>query len=168
MRTSLADAGENSGVSHLSLVTAAGMLYPELGKSCLLPEERPQQVTRRSFSSRKEVLMNTQEPSKRTFVEEIEVSGGQLVERVKELIEESSARRVIIRDKDGDELMSIPLTFGVVAGGLITLTTPLLAALGALAALVTRVKLEVIREEEEPATGEASSQEGAPSEPPSS
>lgn len=111
--------------------------------------------------------MNPQESSKRTFVEEIEVSGGQLVERVKDLIEESSARRVIIRDKDGDELMSIPLTFGVVAGGLITLTTPLLAALGALAALVTRVKLEVIREEE-PATGEASSQESAPSEPPSS
>lgn len=97
---------------------------------------------------------------KRTFIEEIEVSGSQLVERVKALLEESNTRRVIIRDKDGDELMSIPLTFGVVAGGLITMAAPLLAALGALAALVTRVKLEVVRElEAEPGSGEGEAPE---------
>jgi hypothetical protein len=93
-----------------------------------------------------------EEPQKRTFVEEIEVAGNQLVERIKELVKEGNARRVIIRNVEGEELMTMPLTVGVVAGGLITIAAPLLAALGALAALVTRVKLEVIREVEEPKT----------------
>jgi len=83
---------------------------------------------------------------KRTFVEEVEVAGNRLVEYVRELIDDSQTRRVIIRTMEGKELMSLPLTFGVVAGGLITLTAPLLAAVGALAAFVTKVKLEVIRE----------------------
>lgn len=87
---------------------------------------------------------------KRTFIEEIEVSGSALVERVKELVQESNTRRVTIRTDDGKELMSVPLTVGVVAGGLITLAAPLLAALGAVAALVSRVKLEVVREEDPP------------------
>ncbi len=85
---------------------------------------------------------------KRTFVEEVEVASNKLVDYIKELLEEGNARRVIIKNPDGDELMSIPLTFSVVAGGLITLSAPLLAAVGALAALVSRVKLEIIREEE--------------------
>lgn len=94
---------------------------------------------------------------RRTFVEEIEVAGNQLVDRVKELAKESSTRRVIIKNQGGEELITVPLTFGVVAGGIVTLYAPLLAALGAVAALVTRVKLEVIREEE-PA-GESEAQE---------
>lgn len=90
---------------------------------------------------------------KRTVVERVEVAGNELVDRVKGLIEESNARRVIIRDKEGEELMTLPLTFGVVAGGLITAAAPLLAALGALAALVTRVRLEIIREVDDAADG---------------
>jgi hypothetical protein len=91
------------------------------------------------------------EERKRTFVEEVEVAGNQLVERVKELAKESSTRRVIIKNTEGEELITVPLTFGVVAGGILTLYAPLLAALGALAGLVTRVRLEVIREEGAPA-----------------
>lgn len=94
-----------------------------------------------------------QKRERRTFVEEIEVSGGQLVTRVKELFQDANAKRVIIRSSDGDELMTIPLTVGVVAGGILTLAAPLLAALGALAALVTRVRLEVIREGDPDVTG---------------
>lgn len=90
--------------------------------------------------------MSEQENKKRTFVEEVEVAGNQLVDRIRELIDDSNTRRVIIRNLEGKELMSLPLTFGVVAGGLITLTAPLLAAVGALAALVSKVKLEVVRE----------------------
>lgn len=90
----------------------------------------------------------TQDKVKRTWVEEIEVTGGQLVERVKELVQEGNTRRVIVRAEDNKEIFSVPLTAGVIVGGLITLTLPVLAALGAVAALVTKVKLEVIREEE--------------------
>lgn len=88
-----------------------------------------------------------EENGRRTFKEEVEVAGTQLVERVKELAKDSSTRRVIIRNPEGEELITLPLTVGVVAGGVLTLYAPLLAALGAIAALVSRVKLEVIREE---------------------
>lgn len=92
---------------------------------------------------------------KRTWVEEVEVAGDQLVDRVKELVRESSTKRAIIKTQDGKELMSVPLTFGVVAGGILTLGAPLLAALGAVAALVSKVKLEVVREEDGPPTDSA-------------
>lgn len=91
-----------------------------------------------------------QEEKSRTFVETIEVTGNQLVECVTDLMKEGNTRRVIIRSSDGTELMTVPLTIGVVAGGLITIAAPLLAALGALAALVSKVKLEVIREADKP------------------
>jgi len=86
-------------------------------------------------------------PKKRTFVEEIEVTGGALVERFKELVQEGNTRRVVIKTQEGFELMTVPLTFGVVAGGLVAWASPILAALGALAGIVSRVKLEVLREE---------------------
>jgi hypothetical protein len=91
--------------------------------------------------------MSDDRNTKRTFKEEVEVAGTQLVDRVKELAKDSSTRRVIVRNPEGAELISLPLTVGVVAGGVLTLYAPLLAGLGAIAALVTRVKLEVIREE---------------------
>jgi Domain of unknown function (DUF4342) len=84
---------------------------------------------------------------KRTWIEDVEVTGNQLVDRIKELVQESNTRRVIVRAEDNKEIFTVPLTAGVVVGGLITLTLPMLAALGAVAALVTKVKLEVIREE---------------------
>ena len=92
---------------------------------------------------------STEQSKKRTFIEEIEVSGSHLVERFKELVQEGNTRRVVIKTQDGNELLSVPLTFGVVAGGLVAWAVPLLAALGALAGIVSRVKLEVTREEED-------------------
>jgi hypothetical protein len=112
-------------------------------------QEKPvtqQTVTTPQGDSAQNVTPNS--TTKRTWVEEVEVTGSQLVERIKELVQESSTRRVIVRAEDGRELFSVPLTAGVIVGGLITLTLPVLAALGAVAALVTKVKLEVIREEE--------------------
>lgn len=91
--------------------------------------------------------MSHDKKNKRTFKEEVEVTGMQLVGRVKELAKDSSIRRVIIRNPEGEGLITLPLTVGVVAGGVLTLYAPLLAALGAIAALVTRVKLEVVRED---------------------
>lgn len=81
----------------------------------------------------------------RTLVEELEVAGQELVQRIRELAQDSAAQRVTIAAEDGTELMTLPLTVGVVAGGLVTLSAPALAGLGALAALVTRVRLSVTR-----------------------
>lgn len=84
-----------------------------------------------------------------TWIEEIEIAGSELVERVKELVREGNVRRLIIRNSSGELLMEIPLTAGVAVGGVVTIIAPLLAALGAMAALLAKVKVEVVRIKEE-------------------
>jgi hypothetical protein len=86
-----------------------------------------------------------EEGKQHTFVEEIEVEGRHLVERVKSLLHEGNIRKVSIKDSSGKYLLEIPLTVGVVAGGVFVLAAPVAAALGALAALVSDVKVEVVR-----------------------
>jgi len=82
-----------------------------------------------------------------TWTEQIEIAGSELVDRTKELIEEGNVRRIIIRNPDDEKLLEVPLTTGVVVGGAFTVLAPVLAALGAMAALLARVKIEVVRTE---------------------
>ena len=88
-----------------------------------------------------------QSTKERTWMEEVEIAGNQLVERVKELIAEGNVRRLILRTQEDKLILEIPLTAGAVVGGVLTLFAPLLAALGALAALVARVKVQIVRSE---------------------
>jgi hypothetical protein len=75
-------------------------------------------------------------------IETIKVEGGQLIDRVKQLIHEGNVRRVII--KQGEHtVVEFPLTVGVVG----VLLAPALAALGAIAALITECTVEVERSE---------------------
>jgi hypothetical protein len=94
------------------------------------------------------------EQGEHTFTEQIEIAAGDLVDRAKELIEEGKVRRLIIRNEEGEVLMEVPLTAGVVVGGAVTIVAPVLAALGALAALLTRVKIEVVRTKQDGTEGE--------------
>jgi hypothetical protein len=87
----------------------------------------------------------TTEQDEHTFTEQIEIAASDLVDRTKELIEEGNVRRIIIRNQEDEVLMEVPLTAGVVVGGAVTIVAPVLAALGALAALLTHVKVEVVR-----------------------
>ncbi len=87
------------------------------------------------------------EEEEQTWTEQIEVAGSELVGRTKELIAEGNVRHLIIRNSDDDKLLEVPLTTGVVVGGAFTLIAPILAALGAMAALLARVKIEVVRTE---------------------
>jgi hypothetical protein len=83
--------------------------------------------------------------------EELKVSGEQLLAKVRELIHEGNVRRVIIKNEAGNTLMEFPLTLGV-AGAVIL---PTLAAVGAIAALVTNCSITVERvREDTPATTE--------------
>lgn len=93
-------------------------------------------------------MVEQEKKRERTFGEEFEVAGSELVEFVKKLIREGNVRRIIIRNEKGEVLMEIPLTAGVVVGGVLTLFAPVLVALGAMAVLLTSVKVEVIRTEE--------------------
>ena len=93
------------------------------------------------------------------IVEQIEVAGDQLVNKVKELYSEGGSKIVHIKTHDGRELLAVPMNVGVTGGALVALAAPLLAAVGALAALVTKVKLEVERLDDDlsgTGTGESS------------
>ncbi len=85
--------------------------------------------------------------NQRDWVEEMEVAGYELVDRVKALVAEGNVRRLIIRNANNDVLIEVPLTPAVVVGGVATIINPVLAALGALAALIAKLKIEIVREE---------------------
>jgi hypothetical protein len=79
----------------------------------------------------------------KTTWETFTTTGEQLLKKIKELIAEGNVRKIIIKDKNGKELMTLPLTIGVVGAVL----APVLAAVGALAALIGECTLSVEREE---------------------
>lgn len=90
-------------------------------------------------------MPNKPEPSQTPITDRIEVAGDQLVGKMQQLVAEGKTKRVVIKDQHDKELMSIPLNVGVAAGGLVTLAAPGLAAIGAVAGLVARVKLDIER-----------------------
>jgi hypothetical protein len=76
--------------------------------------------------------------------EEFTVNGEELVAKVKALINEGNIRRIIIKDVEGKTLVEFPLTIGVIGAVL----APILAAVGAIAALVTKCTIVVERRED--------------------
>ena len=87
----------------------------------------------------------------KTFVEEIEVSGQHLLAEINKLIAEGNVRKLVVKTDDGHVFLTIPLTAGAVAGGILTVGAPWLAVLAAIAGVVAKVKLEVVRDVEESA-----------------
>lgn len=88
------------------------------------------------------------EPRK-TFTEQIETTGAQLLDQVKRLISEGNARAIRIKEPDGDVVLEINLTVGALAGGAVALAAPWLAAIGVIAALVKRVSIEIVHDDED-------------------
>jgi hypothetical protein len=82
-------------------------------------------------------------PEEKFRTEEFRVNGEELLGRVKSLVHEGNIRRVIIKNKDGAVVLEIPLTFGVVGA----LLAPSLAAVGAIAALLTEATVVVEKAE---------------------
>jgi len=89
----------------------------------------------------------TEDPKNRSFTEEIEIAGHQLIETIKGLVSQGNVRRLRIRAEDGTVFLEIPLTAGALAGGVVVLTAPWLAAIGAVAGLAAKVKVEIVRDE---------------------
>ncbi len=81
------------------------------------------------------------------FLQEVKVRGNQLVDKVREIIEEGNARRVIIK-KDNRTVLEFPLSVGVGGATAAIFLAPTLAAVGAFAALVTDVQIVIERTEE--------------------
>ena len=75
------------------------------------------------------------------YTEEFKVRGEDLLNKVKEIINEGNVRRIIVKNKEGKTLVELPLTIGVVGAAL----APMLAAVGAIAVLVTECTIVVER-----------------------
>lgn len=73
--------------------------------------------------------------------EEFKVSGDELIKKVKEIIREGNARAIIIKNEEGKEIIQVPLTIGAVGA----LLAPPLAAVGAVAALLTKCTIVVVK-----------------------
>ncbi|MBK5941784.1 DUF4342 domain-containing protein [Halochromatium roseum] len=86
---------------------------------------------------------------RRGLSERVTVAGSELVDYVKQLVAEGNVRRLIIRKPGGATLLEIPLTAGVAVGGALTLLAPIIAALAAMAALITKFEIDIQRSDEQ-------------------
>lgn len=77
--------------------------------------------------------------SEKVHSEEFRVDGEKLIAKIREILHEGNIRRIIIKDKEGKTVMEIPVTIGVVG----VLLAPQLAAIGAIAALLTEATVVV-------------------------
>jgi DnaJ-class molecular chaperone len=80
---------------------------------------------------------------RKSVTEEFSVNSEDLVKRVKDLLHEGNVTKIIVRDEQGQLLLELPVTAGLIG----VVLAPWLAALGAIAALVTRCKISVERQE---------------------
>jgi hypothetical protein len=83
----------------------------------------------------------TDAPKDAPRVEQFRIDGDELLAKVRQLIHEGNVRRIIIRNDKGHTLVELPLTVGVIGAALL----PVLAAVGAIAAIATDCELVVER-----------------------
>jgi len=83
--------------------------------------------------------MPEKKETKKCRTEEFKLSGGEIINKIKELIHEGNIRRIILKNEEGKVFMEIPLTVGLVG----VAVAPILAAVGAIAALVSKLTLVV-------------------------
>ena len=79
------------------------------------------------------------------FTEEVEVAGTQLMDEVNRLLAEGNVRRLQIRSEKGDVYLSVPLTAGAVASGVVVVAAPWLAVIAAIAGIASKLKIEIAR-----------------------
>jgi Domain of unknown function (DUF4342) len=78
-------------------------------------------------------------------VEEFQIDGDTLVTKIKELIHQGNIRRITLKNEAGHTLIEIPLTVGIVGGAIAVTLAPILAAIGAIGALVARLTITIER-----------------------
>jgi hypothetical protein len=80
-------------------------------------------------------------------VEEFAINGDALVTKIKELIHQGNIRRIILKNEEGRTLIEIPLTVGVVGGVLSAALFPVMAAVGAIGAMVAHLTIVLEKRE---------------------
>jgi hypothetical protein len=88
--------------------------------------------------------MTEEKKDGKTRFEEFRVNGGEILNKVKEVIHQGNVRRIILKDEHGKTFLEIPLTVGVVGA----IVAPILAAVGAIAALASNLTIVVEKTED--------------------
>jgi hypothetical protein len=83
--------------------------------------------------------MTEEKKDGKTKFEEFRVTGGEILDKIKEILHEGNVRRIILKDEKGKTFLEIPLTVGVVGA----IVAPVLAAVGAVAALASNLTIVV-------------------------
>jgi hypothetical protein len=110
------------------------------------PKVGPVVTLLRHVSLRLQPISGYAAAMEKTFFEEMKVKGRDLVDKVKAIVHEGNARRIILKDEKGQTFLEIPLSIAAVG----VVAVPLLAGLGAIAALVANFTLVVERVKEDP------------------
>lgn len=90
--------------------------------------------------------------------EEFQLSGDEVVKKVKELVREGNIRRIILKNEEGRTLIEVPLTIGVIGAVLL----PVWAAIGAIAAVAAKLTLVIEKVEAKPENQPVSANEHQP------
>jgi hypothetical protein len=86
-------------------------------------------------------------PEEKIGVEEFTINGDALVTKIKELIHQGNIRRIILKNEEGRVLIEIPLTVGVVGGVISAALFPVMAAVGAIGAMVAHLTIVLEKRE---------------------
>lgn len=89
--------------------------------------------------------METVDKNCALHTEELHVAGDKLLQKIKHLLHEGNVRRIIVRNDEGHTVLEVPLTLGIIG----TVAAPVLAAVGAIAALAAHWRVVIIREQDE-------------------
>jgi Domain of unknown function (DUF4342) len=80
------------------------------------------------------------------FAEEVQVLGRDLVDKIRDLIHEGNVQRIVVKDENGNTFVEIPVTVAAVG----VIMAPVLAAIGAISALVAKFNIVIVRNEPTP------------------
>lgn len=87
--------------------------------------------------------MTVEKENKHTRQEEFKLNGAEIINKIQELIHQGNIRKIIIKNEEGKTLIEIPLILGLVGAAL----APVLAAVGAIGALVAKLTIVVEKTE---------------------
>jgi len=81
-------------------------------------------------------------------VQEFEINGGELIDRVKEIIKEPGVQRMVVYSQKGTVLLNLPLATGAAVGTVGAIMAPMWSALLGIAAMAARIRVEIVRRDE--------------------
>lgn len=95
-------------------------------------------------------MIEDQDSNNVTWIETLEITSNEILDVLKKLLHQGNIRKLILKRDNGDVLIDIPLTAGLMLGLATVIISRPLATLGLLAGVISRIKIEVERVDNEP------------------